>query len=169
MSDNLLTVEIDGPRNEALFFRPLARRIRGRFDFARDSEPMARTKASEWPEGIPGQRLAIDLESGEGAIGEPLQYPEHEPLKQRLESKGFRVPPVLETFPAQDIATWVFWIKQAIDAGLARIVGGKLPAKLPGVPRMNFLFAPAPASANDRLAAAIDKQTALLERLLSKG
>ena len=49
-------VEIDGPRNECLYFRPLQKRVRGKFDLMRDSEPLAKVLASETPGPVPGQR-----------------------------------------------------------------------------------------------------------------
>ena len=40
-----IQIEIDGKHNENLHFRPLQRTIRGRFDFNRIGEPMAKLEA----------------------------------------------------------------------------------------------------------------------------
>ena len=50
-----LAVEIDGPKNECLSFRPLQRKVRGRFDIARDSEPQSKLAAGTIPSNMPAE------------------------------------------------------------------------------------------------------------------
>jgi hypothetical protein len=160
-----VVVEIDGAKNEALHFRPLQRRLRGRFDYFRDSEPMAKVAGGEQPNPIPGQRIGFDTDTGTGVVVEPLHLAEHRAIRERIESKGLKLPPEREEFPAADAATWLYWLAGAVKAGLARVVDGKLPDKLPGKPRLNFITAETD-TATDRLAAAIERQNELFAALL---
>jgi hypothetical protein len=70
----------------------------------------------------------------------------------------------VEDCGAVDLATWVYWTKRAVAAGVARIVDGKLPDSVPGTPRLRFLTTAEPEPI-DRLTAAMDRQTAAFERL----
>jgi hypothetical protein len=89
-------IEIDGPHNEALRFRPLQRSIRGRFDLMRIGEPMATVKAQEWPP-IPSQRIGIS-EEAVGYIYEALHDAEHAPLREKIERLWQRLEPQLTEF-----------------------------------------------------------------------
>ena len=160
-------IEIDGSHNEALLFRPLQRSVRGRFDMMRMGEPMARVKATDWPTPIPSQRLGIDAD-GNGFLCEPLHDDEYVVLKEKIESQGMRLEPAIQEFLDIDVATWQFWLKSAVDSGLAKIVRGKLPDKIDGKPRMNFITNDPEPPAVDKLTAAIEKQTAMFEKLLNK-
>jgi hypothetical protein len=160
-----VTIEIDGARNEALHFRPLQRRLRGRFDYMRDTEPMSKVRAGEEPGPIPGQRLGFDSATGTGFVAEPLHLPEFRAIRERIETKGFRLPPEREEFPNADEATWLFWIDGAVKAGLARVIDGKLPDKIDGKPQLNFVTGDRDTT-TDRLAAAVERQNELFGSLL---
>ncbi len=160
-----VTIEVDGSRNECLHFRPLQRRVRGRFDYYRDSEPMAKVAGGEEPNPIPGQRIGFDTDTGTGFILEPLHEPEFRAIRERIEAKGFRLPPEREEFPQADAATWLYWLAGAVKAGLAKVVDGKLPEKINGKPRLNFITAETD-TATDRLAAAVERQNELFAALL---
>jgi hypothetical protein len=162
-----LEIEISGPRNESLHFRPIGRSIRGRFDLNNDTEPLARMKINEWPQPIPSQRLGIDLEKGEGYILEALHEAEHAAIRERIELKGMKLAPARETFASVDVPTWLFWLKQAVQSGLARVVAGVLPDKIEGEPRKSFVSAERPQR-EDRLLTAMENQNRLLEALLAK-
>jgi len=176
MSSEVLEVEIDGPANESLRFRPLAREVRGRHEWSRCPSPDAHRLGLRDYAGaaIPGQLLGIDLEAGKGYLKDPLHEPEHAALAERIVKKGMRLPPAREEFAAHG-PTWIFWIAQAVRAGLARIVKGKLPEALDETDvRKDFLFAPPKPSERDRLADAINRmaesqaaQTEALTKLLS--
>src|SRR5437867_3690573 len=94
---NVIEVEIDTPNNGVLYFQPLDRKIRGRFDFARDSEPLAKVHMAEFPKGVPGQRLGIDLEAGVAYVAEPLHGAEYQAIRERIKKRGFGLPPERET------------------------------------------------------------------------
>ena len=162
-----LEIEVDGPHNENLHFRPLQRSIRGRFDMMRVGEPMAKVKASEWPTPLPSQRLGIDAD-GAGFIAEPLHEPQHTPIREKIEKRGLKLEPALQTFEGIDTPTWMFWLKRAVESGLAKVVSGKLPDRIDGKPKTNFILNEPRPSAVDRLTAAIDRQSALFEKLVER-
>ncbi|MDZ4688502.1 MAG: hypothetical protein SH850_25795 [Planctomycetaceae bacterium] len=164
---NVVEVEIDGPQNQGLMFGPLQRRLRGRFDSSRllRMDDGAAGVAREWPEPIPGQRLRLDLD-GAAAVVEPLHDAEHATIKEKLNKRGSTFAPAVETIATVHVPTWVYWLRRAVEAGHARIVSGQLPEKLTGAPQLNFLT-PAVADPVDKLTAALDRQSALLEQLLT--
>lgn len=162
-----IEIEIDGSHNENLRFRPLQRSIRGRFDLNRVAEPMARLKSAELPLPIPGQRLGIDPD-GTGFIAEPLHDDAHAPIRERAAKAGMTLEPAVQEFPGIDLATWYFWLAKAVESGIAKVVKGKLPEKIDGEPKRNFLFADPKPSPVDKLTAAIERQSVLFEKLLAK-
>jgi len=160
-------IEVDGEHNENLIFAPLQRSIRGKFDMLRVAEPMAKMKASEWPEPIPSQRLGIEPD-GTGYLREPIHDEEHAPIREKIEKAGMSLEPALTEFGEVDATTWLHWIKLAVESGLAKVVSGKLPDKIDGKPRMNFLLNEPKPSTTDRLATAIEQQTAMLAKVLER-
>jgi hypothetical protein len=165
----VLEIEINGlGRNESLHFRPLGKNIRGRFDLLQETEPLARMKIMEFPQAIPGQRIGVDLETGEGYIAEPLHNAEHAATRERIESRGLRLPPAREVFAKVDVSTWLYWLKQAVESGIARVVEGVMPAKIDGDVKKSFITSrPAPAR-DERLAVAIERQNVLMEAMLKQ-
>ncbi len=162
-----LEIQIDGPHNECLSFRPLpGQRIRGAFDFNRCAEPMARMQTQQWPVPIPGQILGVDP-SGDGYVREPLHDPEHAAIREKILKKDKRLAPAVEEFVGIDRESWIYWMARAVQSGIAKVVTGKLPEKLPEKPRRNYILAET-VSRNDKLADAIDRQTAVFEKLLAK-
>ncbi|MEQ8790252.1 MAG: hypothetical protein RIC55_28410 [Pirellulaceae bacterium] len=149
-------IEIDGPSNEALHFRPLQRSIRGRFDMNRIGEPMARVAATKWPTPIPSQRLGIDA-NGNGYLIEPLHDIAHAPTREKIDKTGKALEPARQTFDNIDLCTWAFWLRRAVEGGLARVVSGKLP-EVEGTPRMNFILHDPGPSQTDTLAEALNRQ-----------
>lgn len=172
---SILEVEIEGPLNENLSFRPLQRTIRGRFDWTKCASPDAHRFGIKEYGGlpIPGQVLGINPDTGEGFLREPLHDPAHAALADKIKSKGKRLPPTKEEFQAH-VPTWLFWIAAAVRGGLARVVTGKLPDEIDETQvQKDFLFAPAKPSERDRLATALDgmaaaqrEQTEVLSKLL---
>ena len=157
-------VEIDGPRNNCLAFLPLQKRVRGRFDFARETEPQAGVMRASWPQPIPGQIIGID--GAKGYIREPLHDEEHADAKEKIESRGMKLPDEREEFDSIDVVTWAFWLQRAIDAGLARIVSGTMP-KIDGEPKMSF-FVDRQPSESEQIAGLIKTQNVLLTKLIER-
>jgi len=163
MALTAVEIEIDGPQNEALYFPPLKRSIRGRFDMLRVSEPQAKVRASEWPTAIPSQRVGID-DQGTGYIVEPLHDAAHSALREKIQAMPAKLEPAKQEFAAH-APTWLHFLKLAVESGIARVVKGKLPARIEGTPQTDFICQREP-STEDKLTAAIERQTQAFERLI---
>jgi hypothetical protein len=133
-----ITVEVDaGKSNANLFFQPLGKPIRGRFGFIRTQIPDAMRLAQKYNGAdIPGQEIRIDPENGAAAILEPLHRPENRAIKEKIEKDGATIPAAEEEFTDIHVPTWLFWLKRAVESGLARIVSGKFPADI-GTPKLS--------------------------------
>jgi len=156
-------VEVDGPQNENLQFLPLGEKVRGRFDTLRLANPG--NLRQRFPVPIPGQRIGLSVTDAKGFVIEPLHDPEHAAIREQAEKIGKLVPAVRE-LPAIDVPTWVAWLRWAVEAGLARIVSGKLPTAT-GTVQTRFIGT-SHADPIDRLAAAMEDQNAILRQLLKK-
>lgn len=157
MSKSSVVVEIDGPQNESLHFRPLGQRIRGRFDPRKMTNPGELLR--QYPDGIPGQRLGFSPDTGEGWIEEPLQDPANRQIAEKLEER-FKLPPAKQSCGQVDLPTWSYWLQGAVDCGLAKVVEGRIPPADASEARKSFHSTPRPDP--------IDKLTDAIERLLSK-
>jgi len=176
MTNAKSTVEIEvcPPQNRRMVFRPLGpdRRVRGRIDFSNLKGDRFAALREKWEEPIPGQVIGINVETGEGYIREPLRDEEHRELAREIEQQPFRLPPERQAFPNANVANWVHWMRRAVEAGTARIVGGgKLPdpAKCPGQVEQHFAVLPPEASQKEdsqrQLADAISAMAAAIDRL----
>jgi hypothetical protein len=159
---NVVEVEVNGKNNANLFFGPLGRSVRGRFELtnATRHDPAAAALTNRWSEPIPGQRIGIDVDAGEGFLIEPLHDEQYGATRDRIK-KTHKIEPAKQTFPAH-VPTWLYWLKRAVDAGLAKVTAGKLPDKIEGA-KMD-LFIPHHKSATDKLAAAMERQAAAIEK-----
>ena len=164
---NAIEIAVEGPHNENLFFRPLQRAIRGRLDLMKIGEPMAKVKTTEWPDPIPGQRLGIDPD-GNGYVAEPLHDDEYATIKEQIEKRGQKLEPDIVEYENIDLPTWLYWIKRAVEDGICKLIKGKLPAKIEGEIRKNFIVSRPKQSEAQSLTAAIERQTQVFERLLAK-
>lgn len=159
-------VEFDGKQNQSVMFRPLQRKIRGRFDAHR--VPNGGALMNKWPEPIPGQILVADTQTGKVSIREPLHDESNAGLRERLEaSTGNRIGPAVQECGTVDTPTLTYWLRGLIEDGLAKVVSGELPDKVDGSPRVRF-HSTEPVDPIDKLTAAIERQTATFEKLLSK-
>ena len=140
MKATTIELEIDGPANECLMFRPLERNIRGRLDFTRVKEPLAMIESTKWPKPIPSQRFGIEPD-GTGYLLKPLHDEENAVLKEKITKQGKRLEPALQVFEKIDVATWLFWIQRAVESGIAKVTKGTVPEKIEGKPRVNFVMA----------------------------
>lgn len=162
----MLEIEIDGAHNESLYFRPLQRKVRGRFDMLRVSEPQAKVAASQWPMPIPSQRIGITSE-GVGYVTEPLHDAEFSAVRDKIEAQGMKLEEARQEFDNAHQATWLFWAREAVRSGLAKVTQGKLPKTIDGTPRMDFVCDRQPTT-EDRLVLALEKQNELFEKLFSQ-
>lgn len=170
-TDWTVIVEVDGPKNEGWFCRPLQRAMRGRLVWQRDSNPLASVEGPQLiAQPIPGERVKLTPTSVE--VLEPLRLPEFHAVAAQLEKLGFAFRPAEQVIPGADVPTWLHHVRRAVEAGLLQIVEGKLPApmKEEANARRDFLHAPGSTdSPMDRLAAAFERQAAALEKLVGKG
>lgn len=177
-TENVVEVEIDGPHNEACIFRPLQRRIRGRFELRRIAEPLAMTKHTEHPDPIPGQRLRLNIDTGLAELIEPLRMPEFAAIRQRYEfnERGEKTATFAEdeAFENVDVPTWLYWMKAEKEAGNAKLLAGTLPDKIEGKIRRSFYTTPPEnhettvADAMTKMADAMAANTAVMTELLKR-
>lgn len=160
---SLVVVEFGDDRGRNIYFPPLDRRMRGRFDAVKlaQFDKDAGELVSQWPEPLAGQQIAIDSESGEVAVLEPL----HANLKAtaKLKQRGLSLAPAHEPVNC-DVPTALHYAAEAIKAGQAIIVSGTLPQYDAAAVRHDFIVKPQ-ANPQDKLAAAIDAQTTAFNRL----
>lgn len=129
--NDVLEIEVDSPKNRNLYFVPLDRNLRGRFDYMRTTTNYVKKGAPVYP----GQVLGVNLSTGETYIKEPIHdSPE---LKREVE-KRFKLAPAREDAGKQHVPTILYWMKRAIESGSARIVNGRLPEKIDGEPKKRF-------------------------------
>lgn len=159
-----VVVEVDGPCNEAWLFSPLQRRIRGHFDPHRLAEPGR--LARDFPAGIPGEKLEVDFSTGTVTLVEPLHGPECAATRERIAARGMKLQPERQELGTVDSPTLSHWLRRGIETGIVRLVSGSVP-DVDGKPRTGFLTTPQ-ANPLDRLAAALEKQSEMIGRLLAK-
>jgi hypothetical protein len=140
----VIEIEIDDRLNRSLSFTPIQSVVRGRLDFMRGDAAL-RVKADDWPAGIPGQRVGFDTDTNLGYVAEPLHDPEFAAQRAKIEASGQSLPEKRRTFTGPGdagydwAATWVYWIKRAVESGMAKLLKGKLPAEVKGNVRKNFV------------------------------
>lgn len=158
VTDDVLEVEIDEAKNGSLFFGPLGRRIRGRFDCHRAAkyDKEAAALFSEWPEPIPGQRLGINAKTGEGYLIEPLHETKHAAIREKIQKRKATLDPHKQTFKAH-VPTWLYWLKRAAEDGYVKIVSGTVPETIEGEPKLTFVIT-RPKGQSAMLADAINRQ-----------
>lgn len=160
-----VTVEVRGPNCESLLFRPLMERVRGRFDCR--SLPNPGDLIRQWPEPIPGQRIRLDVANRVGAILEPLHGPDHAATRDKITAKGWKLPEAEVRHEGVDVPTWLFFMRGAVDCGLAEVVEGELPDTIEGTPQTEFITKRQPDPI-DRLVAAMEKQNELLAQIVGQ-
>ena len=155
-----LEVAIDNERNCNVFFQPLQRTIRGAYDFGRCPEPESGRLSRRFNgRPIPGQVLGIEGERGyvrDGVHGD-------DEMLHLAQQRGLKIPPEREEVGEVDRATWLYWLRRAVDAGHARVVSGKLPelTDIEGEPQK--VFQPRPKSPTDEK---LDRLTDTLEKFV---
>jgi len=163
---NIVEIEAADPQGRRLYFLPLQRRLRGEFNYNMPAEPLAKMHINRIPETVPGQRLALDVDSATAWISEPLREPEHAVLAEKLRDRyKCTFAPEREELKDVDVPTFLYWMRRAVESGSARLVRGELPEKINGEPRKSF-FSNASEDSSTKLADAIEKQTTVLTQLV---
>ncbi|HQU47303.1 MAG TPA: hypothetical protein PK867_31160 [Pirellulales bacterium] len=163
----IVEVEVDGGTyNRDLLFPPLGRRVRGRMDATRAArhDKEATSLLNTWPQVIPGMRLGVDEETGEGYLVEPLHGEEYIVTREVITNRRMKLEPAIKRFPA-DKPTWLYWLKLAVDSGAAKVTAGALPETIEGQPKTAFVVQ-RQKSATDKLTEAIDRQTEMFGKLI---
>lgn len=174
-ASQVIEVEVAGPNGRRLHFTPAGRPVRGLLDFASAQTKSALSLRDRWKTPIPGQVLGVDVGTGDKYIREPLHEPKYATLRQVIAKRSLSLAPEREDFESETTESWLYWMRRAVDSGLARVIKGELPPldSFPANVKKDFIFAPPPPTANDRLAAtlgslakAIDANTAVLAELI---
>lgn len=132
-----VTLEVSA-RNCDLYFRPAQRSLRGRLDFMEIPDPAAGTLAKHWGGALPGQLIELDFTNKRGRVLEPLH---DRPLAvAKLKERGLALAP-REQALSWDGATLHYWTRRAVEAGMLRIVEGRLPGEQPpGVVQKQWVY-----------------------------
>jgi hypothetical protein len=169
--ETTLLVEFGDDHCRNVYFPPLDRRCRGRFDALAlaKHDPDAGQLVNAWPEPIAGQRLEVDPDTGECAIVEPLH--DFPAIAAKLKSRGLSLAPAREPVTC-DLPTLLFYLRAAVNGGKAKIVRGAIPPFDESKVRRDLFVAPAEnpvatlATALTAQAKAFDRLADVLERAL---
>lgn len=145
-----IEIEVDGANNEHMVFRPLLRTIRGRFDLLRCRDPKAMELRTKYPVPIPGLCIVLNVDKASAVIVDPLHGPACKPIRERIEARGLKLGPEREEFQNVAVNDWAFWLKRAVDAGIAKVVSGTWPEIDAAKARKNFILAPKPQEPDAR-------------------
>ncbi|HUY88801.1 MAG TPA: hypothetical protein VMV10_08715 [Pirellulales bacterium] len=131
MKSNLLEVTIETPKDQNVFFRPFGGCLRGRKDFQRIAAHQidAMTLHQQFPRGVPGTLLQIDLDAKAVTLVETLRQPEWAPERESLESRDIEIPRDV-VIDRPHLPDWLHATRRAVDAGFAKVVKGELPKDL---------------------------------------
>jgi hypothetical protein len=158
-----VVIEIAGPRNESHTFKPLMRRLRGRWDTANvaQKDKAESLKAISTVHFIPGIHISLDVDKKTGVVFDPLAEPKDggtpeghaiwekiKPIMSQYPSFFSPTKPwpqsVKENMSQDEIKTWLYEMARTVEAGYARVVSGELMSseearKLPGKRRKGAL------------------------------
>lgn len=179
-------VEFCADNGQKVFFKPTRRPERGRIDFAMAKSEHYREMHKVWKEAVPG-KIAGVTEEGQKYIRDPLHDKQYSKLAAIMKARGQALPEEREVFASESILTWLFWLRRAVDAGLAKIISGELPSieqldsrkrrpRDERFPRRSFILEePAEESPTEHLTKAMEQlsssvaaQTAVMQQLLAK-
>jgi hypothetical protein len=139
---NEFTIEVASEGNNTLLFGPLGNmEVRGRWDFnhvagrsTHDSMKAMNKTASI----IPGERIAVDPKARTCRLYDPLRetpqgqkvWEAVKPIIERFKSHfncgtSLREPIVYHDCDEDRMKTWLYYMRRAVDAGLAIVVGNK--------------------------------------------
>ncbi len=178
MKNELLELEIDTPQNGPVYFGPLGRRLRGRFDSLRAArhDKDAAVLLNEYPQPIPGQRLVINVDTGECCVVEPLHEEAYAAIRSKIEKAKMELEPARQSVASPHLPTWLHWARRLVQGGSAKVLRGMLPDDNGGDPQVAFSpvgpSKPGPmaqmAKLIERQSAALERQAAAFEKLVSE-
>jgi len=141
-SPNEIIIEIATPKNQNYMFGPLGHvRIRGRWDFNKVAGRFSHESMkaiNKITSIIPGECLAVDIEAKRCRLFDPLRETEKgqalwakiAPIIDEYHShfqcgSGLREPIVRDNCDADTIKTWLYYMRRAVDANYAKVLGNK--------------------------------------------
>ena len=154
---NVIEISIDNPGNRELYFVPLSRTVRGRVVVERIQHKNRFDVMKNWG-GIPefeGQILGVNIDTGDGYLREPLHDNPRFMAQLKLHNQKLGEP--VTTWPGVNMQEWMFWMRQAVAKGGAKIIAGSFPVITYSPPDANR-----PAGAKEK------QRDALLTLLLGK-
>ncbi len=121
--------------NGHLYFFPVHRAIRSRLVFKRFGTKFDLDKATRVIEGVPGERIHVDIARRVGRITDALFDPENEEILHEaqmvaaemqmpfhlgpgLDKRGV-LPQEVELKTDAALWSWIFWMRKAVDSGCA--------------------------------------------------
>ncbi len=136
-----LVIEADSHDETNVFFPPIQDRIRGRFDATRrvGRNPDCASLLGQWTQPVPGQRISIDTTTATGSVIEPLRADEENASIVELFKKRSIKVPESKSFSGIHVPSWLHHMKAIVEAGLARVVEGKVPDKIEGEAKKSFI------------------------------
>jgi hypothetical protein len=141
------------------YFPPTGTKIRGKLvanDVREPTVAMSRFRNCVFP----GQRLHFDQGSRKLWLEETL-YGDGCALERSAIAGLYKLAEPRTDFSGEhDLSTVLFWMKRLVDAGLARLIHGQFPDKLPGKPRTEWF-----SQSESKDEQKIDRLTKLVETL----
>lgn len=164
-AENILELTIETPRDGNLYIPCAGVLLRGAKNFLRIARHRVNVAEllGDYPRGIPGTVVKIDLSASRVWLVEPLQSEEYEPERLKLEDAGIKVPRTLEV-ACDSLPAWLHEMKRAVDAGYAKVTRGEFPEDLGEEPKRPGEEVEQTDKSEDK----IDRLCNLVETLLSK-
>lgn len=162
MRSDVLELEVDNDFDRHYYFPPIGQAVRGRCDFGRMAprDPNAIMLTPNFPKGVPGQRIVVDLATKQCQIVEPLRLPEWEPERKEIEKRNLPIPEAVQNYTPANLSDWLWAIHRGLRDGYIKVIRGELPKDLgKETPRQENL---------DPGEERIDKLCNLIEQLLGK-
>lgn len=151
-----VVVEVVGPNNERVNFKPLGEHLTGRVQKWKIVKDSHNGRHNGLPETTPGICIQLDYDSKSATVFDPVA--DNEQLQEQLS----RVPAAIFTRPIRkrtehdlsgenDLATWHHWTKRIVDDGYGQIISGRFPPdeRVPGRPRINLGAGSLPPGENE--------------------
>jgi hypothetical protein len=163
--ENILELTIETARDGNLYVPCAGVLLRGAKNFLRIARHRVNVAEllGDYPRGIPGTIVKIDVNAGRVWLVEPLRSDEYEPERLKLEEAGIKVPRTIEV-ACDSLPAWLHEMKRAVDAGYAKVVRGEFPEDLGEEPKRPGEVDEQSDKSEDK----IDRLCNLVETLLGK-
>jgi hypothetical protein len=128
----ILELEVDNDFDRHYYFPPIGAAVRGRCDFGRMAprDPNAIMLTTDFPKGVPGQRIVVNLATKECQIVEPLHFSEWADCKKQIEKRNLPIPEPVENFTPPNLSDWLWAIHRGLRDKYIKVIQGELPKDL---------------------------------------